>query len=301
MEFPGRYLILILSGLSTKCQYRASSLAAIHGRSAADAAFERPFSPNASFSPLFDERQCRPFVFRLARRRICHAVRISLIRAFTQQDRIVKTALRGAVLALVLACGFVGSAFARSVTFTIQWSGQYFSNAASATGFITFDDALLPSVGVSDYVPLAPAVSGFGLTVTGAQTGNGTFDMSHFDAILFATPSPLDLGTELIGQALAGTEGCTFGPNASESSPCGAGAFVLVPGTAGLTAGAPYPVLPFVVWAGAGQGDPMMLMSMAPVPEPETCAMLLAGLGLLVFAARSRRQEAVATAPRCTQ
>jgi hypothetical protein len=41
---------------------------------------------------------------------------------------------------------------------------------------------------------------------------------------------------------------------------------------------------------------PSISMSVTPIPEPETYAMLLAGLGLLGFAARRRRQKEAAAA-----
>lgn len=184
--------------------------------------------------------------------------------------------------ALSLCC--VGSALANLITFDVQWSGSSFGNNASATGFITFDDAVLPEVGVQNVLGLPnAAIIDLGITISGSIGGNGSFGISDFGSFFFWTPSPLDLSTELIGQNL--TNGCTFG---TSQGPCGnglGGDFNLF----GSTAGAPIGTYFFQLTTAGG--DNMLVTSMTPsIPEPASLALL--GIGLFGLGVMRRKQRA---------
>ena len=133
------------------------------------------------------------------------------------------TQLRSFAVAAGLAAGLVSVSSADPVTLNIRWSGAVFGNAATATGFITFDDAALPYIGYPSGTTLLPdpSVLDFGITITGASAGNGSFGLSDFDSMYFYTPVALDLGRELIGQPVGGS--FTFGPAATSEVGMGDG------------------------------------------------------------------------------
>lgn len=186
--------------------------------------------------------------------------------------------LKRLLVASAICLGSIGSAFASFETLNITWSGVSFGNGASATGFITFDNALLPDLGSqpTNALPSA-AVTDLGITITGSSGGNGTFGLADFSSFFFSTPSAIDLGTELIGQSLS--NGCTFGTSTGACGSSLGGDFNLFRATAGAPTGTYYFQL-----TTAG-GDNMLVTSMAPsaVPEPDSLALFgLALLGLLV-------------------
>ena len=183
---------------------------------------------------------------------------------------------------VAIAMTLAGSVFAAQETLDITWSGASFGNNATATGFITFDNASLPQNSVSgNHLPDA-AITNLGITISGASSGNGTFNLSDFTAITFWAPSPLDLSKQLIGQTL--TNGSTYGT----SSPNG-GDFNLF-GNFGTSA--PAGRIFFRLATNGGAGDDMLVTSMMPVPEPAESALLISGLGLIGFIA-SRRKKPV--------
>jgi hypothetical protein len=192
---------------------------------------------------------------------------------------------RKCLSAAIMSIGLVSTAFADVITLDIQASGLT-SNAA-ATGFITFDTALLPTIGTTFVqTPLTPAVTNLQLTITGAATteGNRTFGLSDFSSISFSTPSTLDFSQQLIGQILANR--CAYGTSIGNCGTGNAGDFNLFAGTSGAPNGTDYFQLKIAT------GEVLLITSLIPeaaVPEPTTVALF--GLGLLGFAA-SRRKSA---------
>jgi hypothetical protein len=196
--------------------------------------------------------------------------------------------LVGWTLASAIYLASAGTAFASLMTFDVQWSGASLGNTATASGFITFDSAMLP--GASDApgdgdVPIpSPAVTDLGITITGATSGNGTFNLADFGEVAFWAPAPLNLSTELIGQDLGG--GCIYGaPDGS------CGDFNIFNNISGATSGAPYGVFYFSLATNDGQGDTMLVTSMTPrtVPEPPELALL--GIGLIGFGVFQRKKK----------
>src|SRR4051812_15594971 len=93
-------------------------------------------------------------------------------------------------------------------TFNIAWSGAQFGNTATATGTIDINTALLPNPGAdlnSCCSGLSSWITGLNITITGANSGNGTFTGSNFQGQYWDTNGgTLDLGTSLIGQSTNG-------------------------------------------------------------------------------------------------
>ncbi len=150
-----------------------------------------------------------------------------------------------------------------AASFYVDWSGAMDGNAAQAHGILTVDDAIFP--GSTDYAWLSPGVEvvDFSLTVTGAVSGNGHFQLSDFEFFAWSTKTDtesLDYSRELVGQAtLGGPWGTDFGYEAN------AGDFNLY---AVENSGAPSIFGTFQIAANEGLGDTMGLVSFRPVPIP---------------------------------
>lgn len=182
------------------------------------------------------------------------------------------------------AASLLGStAFAKQETLNITWSGASFNNTAAATGFITFDTDLIPNIGFQDPININQVID-LGITITGANSGNGTFTKSDFESIYFASPSALNYTTQLIGQSLSNGE--TFGPTGSATGLGEKGDFNLF----AITQGAPEGTIYFTLTTNNGAGDQMLVTSMTPaVPEPESMAMMFAGLACIGFMGTRRK------------
>lgn len=186
----------------------------------------------------------------------------------------VAALLAGTILA-------TGQASAADRRFNVRWSGDSFGNGATATGFIEFDDTVIPNVGFQNTIPISDVID-LGITINGSVGGNGTFGKSDFGFIYFATPTSLDFTQELIGQPVSGGTDW-YGNNDGGSG----GDFNLF----GNTGDAPFGTWYFTLTTAGG--DSMRVTSMTPaggVPEPASWAMMIGGFGM-VGAAMRRRQK----------
>jgi sugar lactone lactonase YvrE len=139
--------------------------------------------------------------------------------------------------------------------FDLQWSGASFGNTATATGQIRLDNSLLLNPG-SNSLTVLPFVQDFEITITGASSGNGSFNLSDFSEIVFNTGlAPLDLTQELVGQPTDLDPWGTSQPGAT------GGDFNLF-----SSSGAPNGTYYFELTANGG--DQMLLTSFAPAPDP---------------------------------
>jgi len=86
-------------------------------------------------------------------------------------------------------------------TFTMEWSGVTFGNAATGMGSITMDISALSGAQLIAGQPLAPIVSDLSITIAGAAGGNGTFTMLDINQFWFQSVAGVDFTQELVGQA----------------------------------------------------------------------------------------------------
>ncbi len=170
------------------------------------------------------------------------------------------------------------TSFAAPITFDLAWSGASFGNSASATGSITFDDALLFNPGLNSSENNPGYVIDFSITVVDAAFGNGTWGLADYDQIYWVTDLALDLGQELIGQPTSQNPWGTSVPSNT------GGDFNVF----SVTPGAPTGVAYFVLSTNDGLGDGLLLTSFAPAPVPVPAAfwLLLSAVGALTVKAR---------------
>jgi len=174
---------------------------------------------------------------------------------------------------------FPMQAQAASSSFFVDWSGASHLNTAQASAVITVNDALFSnSTGDSLLVP-GTEVIGFSLTVSGAESGNGSFQLSDFDAFSWSTSSvPLDFSQELVGQV----------------SFAGAGWGALHDGSAGdfnlLSFNGIAPSAASAFTLSTSNGLNMNLVSFRPVPIPGAMWMFCAGLAGLMAARKGRKR-----------
>jgi hypothetical protein len=183
---------------------------------------------------------------------------------------------------LFAALMLVPAAFADQYqTYNLAWSGASFSNSASATGQITIDLTTLPNPN-SDGGNMGSSIQSLTVTVTGANSGNGTWTLSDLRTNNWWTGDvTLNMLTELVGQPTAGSSWGT--PDSSS------GDFNLF---FNPRSGGPFGETYFTMVTNVGKGDAMLLTDFDPVttatPEPGT--MLLFGSGLAALAGMVRRK-----------
>jgi hypothetical protein len=95
---------------------------------------------------------------------------------------------------------------AQAVPITFDFTFQDPNSTAQAVGFVTFEANLLPNPERCDednsgFDLPDPAVLALQVTVSGATSGNGTFDLTDFGSIAWCTNGArLNLCTEIVGQ-----------------------------------------------------------------------------------------------------
>jgi len=170
----------------------------------------------------------------------------------------------------IVSIGTITTSSAAPIALDIEWQN---SSTAMARGFIIFDDSLLETRNSQGGFSLPrSAILDLGITISGASSGNGTFNLSDFESISFNSPSSLNFGAELIGQSLA--NGCFFGVFTTISCNDNLGDYTLF----GATPTAPSAVFFFALATSGGLGDSFSVKSMKPVPLPSSLGLF--GLGL---------------------
>ncbi len=156
---------------------------------------------------------------------------------------------------------------AAPISFDLRYSGGS-NSSAQGIGSVTFDKTNLPNPGTARTgVPRTNesllTVLDFDLTITGAESGNGTFGLSDFEGFLWEANLPLDLNSDLIGQLnLESDFDFAFSPVSGSGAPISVFFLTIETNENGI-----------------GNGDILTLVSMAPVPIPS--AAWLFGTGLI--------------------
>lgn len=159
-------------------------------------------------------------------------------------------------------------------TYMVTWSGASFSNAAEAVATFNLELDDVPNPGF--FFGMPSWISDISLTVSNADSGNGTFTQSDFDDISWSTNrGTLNMMTELVGQpTIENSWGSDL--NGGDFNLFGSGS-------------APSGIVNFQLTTNAGTGDDMLLTSFAPVPEPSTYAFLVGLLAVGHVALRRRK------------
>lgn len=109
------------------------------------------------------------------------------------------------LLCFVVLCCILSSrnpVNAGQMSFDVLWSGKDFGNSANAAGTITFDPGTFSNLTINNTANGSwIGFTDFSITVTGAKSGNGTFDSSYFSEIYLDTQgATLDFSKDLYHQ-----------------------------------------------------------------------------------------------------
>ena len=169
---------------------------------------------------------------------------------------------------------------ASSVEYRAKWSGVSYLNQATAIALMTIDTEVWPNpANFMSSSTSAAGITKLNMTVSGASSGNGIFNLADFGTTYWGTNgATLDMSRELVGQS---TSGQTFGSTSGSG-----GEFNFFPAANGNPA-TPSGSWYFTLTTNGGNGDSMVLTSFAPVPEPTSCA--LAAVATLALLTRRRR------------
>ena len=143
--------------------------------------------------------------------------------------------------------------------------------------------SVLPNVGL-DGITVPAALQ---ITISGASSGDGTFNVADFSYVAFWTPSALDLspGLNLIGQTLS--NGCAFGTSTGSCGDGNGGDFNIVANAFGAPTGTFF----FQITTNGGLGDNLLVTSITAVAEPSTWAMMILGFAGIGFMAYRRKAK----------
>jgi hypothetical protein len=198
-------------------------------------------------------------------------------------SRFLVPTLMGAGLLLVAA----GQANADAV-FDLAWSGAALGNGATATGTITLNLADINNPGTTNQSD-SPFVTDFSIAVTGASSGDGTFNFADYNGsstlggFYLITGGTLDFTSQLVGQS---TPDGPWGSTHTGST----GDFNIFPN--GNDPSAPLGTFFFTLTTDDGSGDPMYLTSFAPASVPEPSSVIPLSMALLALAFVVRRRQA---------
>lgn len=197
-------------------------------------------------------------------------------------DGLAGTSMAGNSQVFTTFTKFAPSTLATVDGFQFSSSGrEFFMGAPYAAACCHADLGTLAYNG-TDYVIGEP-------DITVSKVGGGAFSLNGFDlaewdntftaSISLTTAGPSGTTTQVLPLSILGNSYKTVGNDFTHFSLTGYGNVVS------------FTLAGSVSWAFIALDN---LEVAAPVPEPETYAMLLAGLGLLGFIARRRKQEAAA-------